>query len=75
MAASAVVLVPEIINEALTALNAILAVINGIHSQGGMTADQILASAQAMQQANNTLYATLIASLQKPPMPGPPPVQ
>ena len=61
--ASSVPIVATAITEALTALNAILNVISNLHAQGGLTPDQILASAQAMTAANNQLYATLIASL------------
>ena len=53
------------IDEALTALNAILSLIGSISGQGGMTTAQILSAAQAMTQANNTLYANLVANLPK----------
>lgn len=51
------------LNLSLIALQAVLQLISAIRSQGGLTDDQILEQAQSVSGANDTLYATLQASL------------
>jgi hypothetical protein len=53
--------------EALAALNGILNIIAAIRASGGQTDAQILAAGQAMDNANDQLYATLKAALATPP--------
>ena len=60
-----------LINAALAALNAVLGVIGEIRGQSGVTDAAILAAAQTTVSANDTFYATLVASLQAP-VPGAP---
>lgn len=52
-----------ITNLALMALQAVLNVIAEIRSTSGLTDDAILAQAQALDGANDTLYSTLQAAL------------
>lgn len=52
-----------IVNAALLALKAVLAVISEVKGQSGMTDDQILAHAQAVAAGNDDLYAKLKAAL------------
>lgn len=54
------------VNLALIALQAVLQLITQIKSQSGLTDDQILAEAQNVSGANDTLYATLKATLNTP---------
>lgn len=56
--------VTAITNLVLLALQAVLNVISSIKAQSGLTDDQILAQAQSLTGANDTLYATLKAALQ-----------
>lgn len=51
------------INLSLIVLQNVLALIAEIKTQNGLSDDQILAQAQALSGANDTLYATLQASL------------
>jgi hypothetical protein len=62
-----------IVNLSLLALNAVLNMISKIRSQSGLTDDAILAQAQKLVGANDTLYASLEASLKAAATPKMPP--
>jgi hypothetical protein len=53
-----------IVNLALLALQGVLALVNEIKGQSGLTDDQILAQAQVVTAGNDTAYQTLVAALQ-----------
>ena len=54
------------LNLTLVALQAVLQLISQIKSQSGLTDDEILTQAQSISGANDTLYATLKATLNTP---------
>ena len=58
-----------IVNLALLALQAVLNMISEIKGQSGLSDDQIMAQAQALAGANDTLYQTLMAALKTTPPP------
>jgi hypothetical protein len=50
----------------LTALNAVIDIINAIKAQDGLTDDQILASAKSITAGNDVAYAQLKSALAGP---------
>ena len=52
-----------IVNEALAAFQAVLAIIGAIRGSGGLTDDQILAAAETQCGKNSATYAALVAHL------------
>jgi hypothetical protein len=56
----------DIMNLALTGLNAILQLVSSIKAQHGLTDDEILAQAKAITAGNDDAYNAIVAALQPP---------